>query len=341
MARERRTDDDVVAALQEGRLANVYLLHGQEDLLAEEAVEAIITAALAPHERHFNLDHLHAGDTDIRQILAIASSFPMMSARRVVVVHDVDRFTQKENELLAAYVEHPPPTTILILTAAGVDFRKKPYNTLRSSGSVQGFKPLYENRIPAWITERIGREGGSITPEAAQLLAAYAGPSLRSLQNEISKLLTYLGRPAAITADDVSSVVGVSREYTVFELQRAIGGRNRQRAAEIVDRMMEAGESPPWIIVMLTSYFLSLWRVRDLLRTGTSNAAIAGDLRVTPFRAQEYREAAERFTREEIEDAFSLLARADEQVKGASPDERLAMLECVLRIVGNGKERAS
>jgi len=341
MARERRSDEDVVASLQEGRLANVYLLCGEEDLLAEEAMEAIIGAALAPHERHFNLDHLRASDTDIRQIRAIASSFPMMSARRVVVVHDVDRFTAKEVELLLAFVEHPPPTTILILTAGDVDMRKRPFSTLKSSVAVQVFKHPFENRLPAWIAERIAREGGSITPDAAQLLAAYAGPSLRSIHNEISKLLTFTGRPAAITVDEVSSVVGVSREYTVFELQRAIGLRNRQRAAEILERMMEAGENPPRIIVMLTSYVLTLWKVLHMLRAGTSTAAIAGDLHVKEYRAHEYRQAAERFTRQEIEDAFGVLARADEQVKGASPDERFAMLECVLRIVGNGRERAS
>ena len=57
-------------------LAAVYLLHGEEDLLREEAVRKILDAAVPPEQRSFNLDIVQAADADVRDILARASAFP-------------------------------------------------------------------------------------------------------------------------------------------------------------------------------------------------------------------------------------------------------------------------
>lgn len=334
MAKEGTTYEDLLAGLARKQFAPVYLLYGEEDFLAAEALHAIIDAALTPEERGFNLDVMNGGESDTRDILAHASSFPMMAERRVVVVKDADKFSPKELELLANYVEQPSPTTALVLVATKPDMRKKPFPSIKKAGTVVEFKRPYENQIPAWITARVQKQGRQIAPDACKLLSAYVGASLREIQNEIDKLAIYLGDKKSITVDDVAAVVGMSKEFTVFELQKAIGTKDIRRSTEIMERMLDAGESVPFIIVMLTSYFITLWKLADIQRKGGSNSDMASEARVNPYFLKEYLEVLHRYSGGEIERAFGLLAGADEQIKTTSTDPRQVMTSLIVRLIG-------
>ena len=102
-----------MSAIAKKEFSPVYLLHGGEDLLIEEATNAILDAALTRDERGFNLDVLYGGEADARDVVSHASSFPMMAERRVVVVREVDKLAQAE--ILANYIERPLPSTCLVL----------------------------------------------------------------------------------------------------------------------------------------------------------------------------------------------------------------------------------
>ena len=334
MAKEVTTYEDLLGGLARKQFAPVYLLYGEEDFLATEAMHAIIDAALTPDERGFNLDVMNGGEADAREILAHASSFPMMAERRVVVVRDADKFSPKDLELLANYLEHPSPTTALVLVAAKPDMRKKPYTGIKKAGTVVEFKRPYENQLPAWITARVHKQGRQIAPDACKLLSAYVGSSLREIQNEIDKLAIYLGEKRSITVDDVAAVVGMSKEFTVFELQKAIGMKDIRRSTEIIERMLDAGESVPFIIVMLTSYFITLWKLADLQRKGASSKDLASEARVNPYFLKEYLEVLHRYSGPEIERAFGLLTGADEQIKTTSTDPRQVMTAFIVRLIG-------
>jgi DNA polymerase-3 subunit delta len=341
VAKESVTYDDLIASLKSRKFQPLYLLYGEEDFLVEEATQAIIEAALGPHERQFNLDVLTGSEADIRHVIAIASSFPMMAERRVVALREVDKLNARELDLLTAYAEQPSPTTSLVLAAGKADMRKNPFAMIRRSGCAVECKPLYEDKLPAWIDARIHAKQRTITPEASKMLVAYVGTSMRGLNNEIDKLLLYLQDKQTITADDVSAVVGMSKEYTVFELQKAIGLGDLARAAEILQHMLDAGENVPFILIMLTSYFVALWKLHDLRRRGASERAMASEARISPYFLREYLGALDRYAPHQIEDAFLALAEADVQVKTTSSDPRQVMHVLLVRLLAGAGEAAS
>ena len=154
MAKDSSTIEVLLSLLARREVAPLYLLYGEEDFLIDEGVKAIVDAVLGDGERSFNLDTVSAADRDMREILAIASSFPMMAERRVVIIRDAERVTGKDADLLAGYCENPPHTTCLILVTSKPDFRRKPFTTIRRKGIIVESKPLYENQLPAWITTR-------------------------------------------------------------------------------------------------------------------------------------------------------------------------------------------
>jgi DNA polymerase-3 subunit delta len=328
-------------SLLEGEIHPVYLLYGEEDLLVEEALQSILERALAGGDRGFNLDVLQGGDADARDIVDCASSFPMMAERRVVVVRDVEKMGGHDAEILAAYIDHPSATTCLLLTGIKPDLRRKPFSTLRKSGAAFEFRRLYDNQLPSWISARAAHSGRQLNGEGTRLLAASIGSSLRDIANELEKLFVYAGERKDLTEDDVAAVVGLSKEFSVFELQRMIGRRQTAQAVTILERMLEAGERTPIIIASLTSYFATLWKLHDLRRRGTSTKDQASLAHVNPYFFRDYAEALEATSPADIERAFLLLGEADESMKSSSSsDSRQIMQVLVLRLCGaDGPDR--
>jgi DNA polymerase-3 subunit delta len=325
MARDQATYDALLESLTGGVLSAVYLLYGEEDFLVEEATRSVIAAAVPKDAREFNLDILRGEESDARDIVARASSFPMMAERRAVIVQNVEKLSPKDLEILGSYVEQPLKTTCLVLTGGKIDTRKRPYTIVKRTGTAIEFKPLYDDRIPAWIATRVKKQKHEITQDACRLLGAYVGTSLRELQNELDKIYIYLGTGSSITADDVTAVVGMSKELSIFELQKAIGGRDLRHSAEIMERMLDAGASVPFIIVMLTNYFSTLYRLHDLRRRDVPQQELASEARVSPYFLKEYLDALGRFPVRDIERAFEILVGADEQSKTSSTEPKQVM----------------
>lgn len=325
------TYDDFLGSLKRGEISPVYLFHGEEDFLAEEATDQLVEKVLSGPEREFNLDVVYGNEADARDIVAKASSFPMMAARRVVVVKGFDKLPNKE--LLTPYLERPSETTCLILLAQSADMRKKPYVTVKGQGRVLEFKPLYDDKIPGWIAGRGVRIGKTILPEAARMLSLYAGPSLREIQGELDKLSIFVGEKKEIGADDVSTVVGVSREFNVFELQRVLGDGNAERTLFVLERMLDAGESAIKMIIMLTRYFTILWKLQGMHGQGVPQSQMASASGIHPRFLGEHVRAAHHFPEDAIGEIFVDLSIADEQLK-ISQDPHNVMIGLFVRILG-------
>jgi DNA polymerase III subunit delta len=329
--KEKLDVDGLMAAIKKGSFAPVYFLYGEEDYYIEGIVDAVVANAVDESTKHFNCDILYGSDADGKQIAAMAASYPMMADRRVVVVKDFERLADKD--ALENYFEHPSPTTVLVIVAAHPDMRKKPYAMLKKHSAGGESPRLYDNQIPAWIEGHVKKLKRSIAPQAAALLQSYVGTSLRELANEIEKLLIAVGDKASIDADDVERVVGVSREYTVFELANAVGDKNIKRAVEIAERMLDMGESPVPMIAALTQHFMKLWKLWDARRKFHEDRELAQAAGVSPFFLAQYQRQLQRYSLAQIEEAFCVLARADEQVKTSQGDDKVILAVTISEIV--------
>jgi DNA polymerase III subunit delta len=329
--------DDFLEATRGKNYAPVYLFIGEEEFLSGECVDHVIRDLLTAETKAFNLDVVYGSKAEAGQVMAHAASFPMMSGMRVVVIKEFDKFISGDSakELVSAYVARPLESTCLVLLAEKPDFRTKPFTDLKKNGAVYSFNPLYDNQVPAWIAARCKRMGKEAEMEACRLIQAYVGNSLRAIQNELEKLFTYMGERTRITPEDVADVVGVSRGFTVFDLQKAIGKKDISESLRIVKRMIETGESPQLSIVMLTRYFHLVWKVQDMLHFGAPDSEVLAATRISPYYFKDYAEAARRFSSSQIENALCALLEADIQLKSTSPDPNNLMEMLVFSLIQN------
>lgn len=336
MAVDNRTYEQLATAFRHKNFAPLYFLYGEERFLADELQEVLLANALAPHERDFNLDIVYGNESDAQSVMALCASYPVMAERRVVIVRDFESL--KDNRMFKQYAEQPNPTAVVVLLCGSKpNLSMHPYRALREHAVSMEAKPLYDNQMPRWIKRRAEAEGYDITPEAVRMLADYVGTNLRRATGELEKLTTFTGERETITADDVVHASGQTRDFNVFELQRAIGERRRADAFRIAERMLQQASNARgealMIVAVLNAYFAKLWKL-CACDSGMSDNAKAGRIGVPPFFIKEYLASLRRYAIPSIEAAFSALLAADYELKGGSSrSERLVMTLTLKKIM--------
>lgn len=323
--------DAIIGRIRNRAFDPVYLFYGEEDFLIENLTDNLVKTSLAEETRSFNLDIVYGSDVTGHDILSRVLSFPMMDERRCVLVREFDKVTDKES--LLPYIQNPSQTSVLALVVPKPDLTGKFYDAVIPHVTCVRCDRLPANQIPEWIINRARIQGKKITPDAAEMIGAFVNRSLREIQNELDKLFTYVGEAPAITPDDVQHLVGMSRKYNIFELQKSLGLRDLPHALEVLENMLRNGDSPVWMIVMISRYFQRLWLLHDPSIHSLPANNLPSALGVRPVHVGEYRRAAPLFTPPELENCFLELVRADEMLKSTTQDPAAVMTVLVYNLI--------
>jgi DNA polymerase-3 subunit delta len=343
MAKTGHAYEQLEAAFRHQNFKPLYFFYGAERFLMDALQELLIAHGVAEHERDFNLDIVYGADTDAGSVLALCASYPVMAARRVVIVRDFDKL--KENRSFASYAAQPNPTAVVLLLCNGKpNLSTQPYRALKQQAVWSEFKPLYDNQLPGWIQQRVKQLGYQIAPDAVQMLADYVGTSLQNAASEIDKLVTYAGPRRRLQADDVLFASGQTREFNVFELQRAIGEGRHPDALRITERLLHQASNTRgealMIVSVLTGYFTKLWKLTLCRARRIPEKAMAARVGVSPYFIKEYLQSLRYYDLTTIEKAFAALLAADFELKGgANRDERLVLNLALQRLMPNDVRR--
>jgi len=317
--------------VERGDLAPIYLLLGTESFLVQEALALLVESVLDPTTREFNLDKFYGDEADPTAVVNAALAYPVLASKRVVVLRNLDKLSESALRALLPIFEHPSDTTCLILTAEKVDKARKTLAALVGHCVTVDCSPLYERQVPAWIDRRASCEGKQITREAADLLLAQVGSSLRDLANEIQKLLIFLGDRQSIEASDVREVVGTTRMNSIFELTGAIGNRRTLDAIRMTARMLDEGEKPTRMISMILRDFGIMVKIKSY-QTLISSKELSQKVGVSPFFLKEYVRQSGLFSAEMLTQGIQHLREADSNLKSGYQNDRTIMELLVYRL---------
>lgn len=213
--------DMLLRSLKKGDLARVYYFHGPEELLREEAIQAVMDRALDPGLRELNLDQRSAAQLDAAEVHALCNTLPMLAERRVVLLRDVEawkRRTRGRSEFLR-YLQHPSRDTVVILVqGSSEDLEDK---ELAGQAYAVRFDRLPAERASRWVLHHAGKLGLALEPEATEHLVRSIGPDLGALASELSKLAS-LPTTEPLTTERLGELVGVRRGETQWDWRTAV-----------------------------------------------------------------------------------------------------------------------
>jgi DNA polymerase III subunit delta len=345
-----RSFDALRRSLDKGEIQPVYYFFGDEELLKEDPVRQILELAVEPSTRDFNLDRRRAPELSADQFRSLVDSPPMLAARRCVVVTEVECLQLKRprqqalRSAVTGYVSRPSQETVLVLVQSAGE---KPDPALERDAYAVNFETLEPARILKWIHHHAKENAGGLVLEdgAARLLQEAVGDDLPHLAAELAKLAgATKGR--AVTAADVTELVGVRHGETAGAFVDAVTGHRFAEAAAMVPGLLAApGNSGVRLMSALGTSMIGLALARSHLDAGDSRATARDrvfnairavrppNLRNWGDEATRWVADAQHWTGEELDQGIAALLRADARLKNtAVSGEEEIVAETVLSL---------
>jgi DNA polymerase-3 subunit delta len=336
-------DEDLVAAIEAGRIDPIYALHGPERFLVDRCLaairKAILGAAARPGAASFNHDVFDLKDTPIGTVVSTARTVPMMARRRLVVAKGIDDVKAQELEPLLPYVQDPNPTTCLVLIGDKIDTRFKVFATLRKAGWLHDFPSLRDRELASWLSREARARQVALDADAASALAEIAGPDLGRLSQALEQLSLYVGDAKRIRMEDVDDLIAETRQRGVFELTKAIGEGNVERSLRLLANMQRNREPALRIQFMLVRQLRQIWRAKELAAAGAPRGEIAAQVGIAPFFLDDVLVPARRMSHAALERSFDRLYRADRTLKSSRVDPDLVLSKLVQQLAEDAGAR--
>ena len=298
---------------------------GDEPYYPDLVCNAIIDNCLQEWEKDFNETICYGADVDADKVTTAALRFPMMAERQLVVVREAQ--VMKDIEQLEPYCKKPLDSTVLVLClhGASLDKRKALYKTILKTGVVLESNALRDYEVPRWIPDYYAGRGLGIEPEAAALLAEFAGTDLARIVVETDKMVKNLPEGARmVTVKDVETNVGISREFSVFELTKQLSYRNAPAALRTAAFI---GQGAKFVLPQATSalftHFGRILKYEALLQKNPQppQEQKIKALGVAPYFFAEYDAAVRNYPLPRCMTAISLLNEYDFKGKGGDAGE--------------------
>lgn len=255
------TFESVVAQINSGNLAPVYLLHGEEGYYIDALVKKF--CEIIPEEdKEFDESVLYAPERTIPEIIEVCRRYPMMNSRQVVILKEAQSIRADQLNKLSVYASSPSPTTVLVICCRGASAKAKNLTDemKKHGGVVFESKKIDERSIGGVICGFIKSKGLNVEPKALAMLRDYVGSDLSRLYNEIDKLTIILGKGAMVTPESIERNIGFSKDFNNFELVKAIANHDSLRAFQIINYFRSNPKNNPTVMTVgvLFNYFSNL-----------------------------------------------------------------------------------
>lgn len=304
----------------EKNLATLYVIHGDEPLLALEAADAIRAAArrrgfsereVLQVERGFDWSALaHAG-----------ASLSLFGGAKIVELRMPSGKPGSEGgAAIAAYCARLAPEVLTIVSLPRLDRATQSagwFRALSENGTVVDVFPIERARLPTWIGARLARQGQRAASEVLEFIADRVEGNLLAAHQEVQKLALLAPR-GDLSLDVVREAVANVARYDAFDASNALLAGDTARYARVIAGLRNEGEAATLVLWAIAEDLRALARVQDGLNAGRALDQLLRENRVWGARQNAVRAGLRRVARASIDRAIRRAAEIDRAIKGVA-----------------------
>jgi DNA polymerase-3 subunit delta len=327
---------DIEKQLKQKKILPVYYLFGEDSYSVDITFAAIEKTVQPLITSDFDKEVLYGENQNFTNIIGLASTFPFGSEKKLIIVKQAEKLKdKKEKKEIVSYFESPAEFTVLVFLHEGTitNPTTEPYKTLANQGYLFEAKELKGKSLIDWLT--VDKNGKTISYDNAQLLTDISGENRNTLESQLEKIFIYVGDNKEITIDSIRGLSTSLKQYTIFDLQNAIGKKNKSAALKVVFNLLKNGMEPIQVIAMLNKYFTSLARLNELTAANTNEFQVARIMSTHPFYLKDYHSARRVYSDKNLTDAFSALLKADLSIKTSSLDDYTLLSVLIAEVIPN------
>lgn len=195
---------------------------------------------------------------------------------------------------------------------------------------------IYE--MPQWIQAQAKKTDVSIDQAAVSALVESIGNNKRLIDQELKKLNLY-SRGNQISLTDVKETVALVRDASIFAAVDSIFEGDPNRSFNFIQRILDDGNSPSYIITMIVRQVRFLMLCKDLRLRGVSDGDIGKRLKLAPFVMKKIFQYEKYFEMLNLKLMHKLLLDADHELKSVTTSPEMILDLLVVDLCANVKGR--
>ncbi len=325
MAQSRKTAPSLLEAIKnvkKGKILSLYYLFGEDTYSLSLAVKAIEDAVSPFIISDFDKDICYSDDRNLQDVINIARAFPFGSQKKLIIYKEAEKV--KDKKLLEDYISSPPDFTVLVLVHNGkiTNLTSSPFRLLLEKDFLYEAKELKGENMIDWVRELVASKGKQISGENAVFLADISGENRLIIENQLEKIITFLGDNTEITFKAIKEITASIKEYSIFDLQNAVFQKDKPAALNVAFNILEQGFDATYIVNMLTKSFTGLSQIRELSDKKTPDNEAAIIVGTHPFYLKNFQRARVLFTDNDLIKAAESLLIADISIKTTSTEAK-------------------
>ena len=346
------TENELKSQIKSGCFPSCYLIFGEEHYLIKNYLDRIISTAVEGFE-DFNLNKFD-GNVKIQEVYDATQSFPMLASRRVVTLCDFpfDKAPVTETERLLTMINDMPSTTVFVMWYETVEItEKKPgekFNKLFKAVNSAGGAVCYLGRRSDTEIFKILQSGAArrkciMDLNTARAMVESCSDDLGTLVNELEKLCLYVGEGGTITVETVNMVCSRSVEASVYNVSKAVLRNDLAGAMQLLDDLFYMNTDPVYILTLLSSAYVDIFRVFAAQSLGLRKDTVAKDFGYgnMAFRLNDAERNMRKFTEQQLVESLKVLQGTDRLLKTSRADSKTVLETAMVNLIrigqGNGK----
>lgn len=329
----------------------IHVLYGEEKYLIDKALFRLREKTVGASPDVFSYQVIVGTVQNFEEILIAIQTIPCFSPQRMVVVKEPffllnkksktadkepeaeedaakESISEEQEKLLWDSLDNlPGGVTVVFLVHGNIDQRRKTTIFLKERAVFSEFNPFAfweQDKLYNWLINSFKERGYALSEDGAELLTQIAGNSLEVLNNEIEKIVTYVGKKTKIEIADIKTIVSQG-ELVGFELQDALCGRDIKGALEYLNLLKKQGDSPIMVIGSIAALFRLMAQVKELAACGQDQNAIARSLGKKPFYIKKIMNGVRHYSAIELKNFLIELHYTDQKIKTGRMEQQLAL----------------
>lgn len=254
-----------------------------------------------------------------REIIETAHYTPSRDRYKIFLVDEVHMLSGGAFNALLKTLEEPPSHVKFIF--ATTEIHRIP-DTILSRCQEFEFRAVTQRVVADRLRHIVDDQGFEVAPEALAQIARYGQGSLRDALSALDQVIAAVD--GAVTAADVSEVIGVPDVAICRRAATAIVEADRRAVFEIVEELVSEGRDLKHFVTLLMHYLRDLTLVRA--------APDRPDLLEWPQEQERLAEFAGRFSEEDLLRSLDVLTKIEEGLRW-SPEPRFHLEMALLRLV--------
>ncbi len=302
----------------------LYLLYGQDEYRLNQKLREIIDEYSAKHGSSLDLAKVNLQEESEKVFWDLLKQNSLFMSKKLLVIENAFSNQNFKKTIQKKIKDLSISSHILVF----VEKKEiKPTDSLflafRQNGKTQEFIILTGAKLKAWLKKHFEQNNSFIEEAAAQKLLDYVGGDMWRLANEAQKLAAF---KKTIGSKDIELLVQPKIEAEIFKTIDSFASKNKQLAFEALQKHLDLGESPIYLLSMLS------YQMRNLLLVKANPVFRANDLGMHPFVFRKSAQLARSYSFEQLKKACQDIFMADLKIKTGQDKPEQALKSLIIAI---------